>query len=162
MVRAQKISDETYFSLKNEIADFLSVHPNEVIVVGSTKLGFSIVPAKRYSPFGDQSDIDVAIISQRRFDLIWTSVFEYEHEIGFWANRDKFSKYLLRGWIRPDKLPPSRKFSFGNDWFEFFRQLAASGRFGDIKVSGGLYREWNFLEKYQSICVDKCKQAEIT
>ena len=157
-----QVNDVAYFTLKNEIVDFLKVHPNEVVVVGSAKLGFSIVPDKRYQEFGDRSDIDVAIVSHKCFDRVWLDVFEYDHDAGYWPKKDAFSQYLLRGWIRPDKLPTSKKFAFGNGWFEFFRGLAASGRFGDIKVSGGLYREWVFLERYQSICVEKCKQAEVT
>jgi hypothetical protein len=40
------------------------VYPNEVIIVGSAKLGFSIAPDKRYKPFSETSDIDIAIAEE--------------------------------------------------------------------------------------------------
>lgn len=44
----QQLADEAYYDLKAAVAEKFEIHPSEVIVVGSTKLGFSIVPAKRY------------------------------------------------------------------------------------------------------------------
>jgi hypothetical protein len=55
------LDQDDYFELKSEVSDRFSVHPSEVIVVGSGKLGFSISPLKRYRRFGDESDIDLAI-----------------------------------------------------------------------------------------------------
>jgi hypothetical protein len=48
----RQLAEEAYFNLKAAVAEKFEIHPNEVIVVGSTKLGFSIVPEKRYRPFG--------------------------------------------------------------------------------------------------------------
>jgi hypothetical protein len=44
------------------------------VVVGSAKLGFSIVPDKRYRAFGETSDIDVVLCSSALFDLFWEDV----------------------------------------------------------------------------------------
>src|SRR4051812_13102203 len=59
------LNDDDHFAIRNEVATNFSLHPNEVFLVGSSKLGFSIAPSKRYKPFGDTSDIDLALVSDR-------------------------------------------------------------------------------------------------
>jgi hypothetical protein len=71
-----QLDDERYYVLKAAVAEKFEIHPNEIIVVGSTKLGFSIVPAKRYRAFGETSDIDVAIVSPQLFDRVWHESFQ--------------------------------------------------------------------------------------
>ena len=150
------LSQDKYFDLRSEIAERFQLHPNEVLVVGSAKLGFSIVPDKLYCPFRDESDIDVVIVSSKLFDEIWEAVFNYKEAVGYWPEYKKFTEYLFRGWIRPDKLPPSTVFQAGKDWWDFFREVTRSGMYGDYKIAGGLYKSWFFLENYQRICVQKC------
>ena len=155
-----QLDDERYYGLKAAVAEEFAIHPNETIVVGSTKLGFSIAPEKRYRAFGETSDIDVAIVSPQLFDRVWHEVFRYLDSARSWQYRREFANYFVRGWIRPDKLPPGENFQFTQDWFEFFRSLSHSRDFGDIKISGALYRDWIFLEKYQESCILKCREAE--
>jgi hypothetical protein len=154
------LRDDDYFKLKVSVAEHFEIHPNEVVVVGSAKLGFSIVPKKRYRPFRDSSDIDVAIVSSRLFERIWYELFLYEQSMSAWATRDELASYFMRGWLRPDKLPPSRSFMLTSEWFEFFRKLSGSRQFGYIKIAAGLYHGWTFLEGYQKICVAKCIENE--
>lgn len=125
-------------------------------MVGSGKLGFSIVNSKRYRPFSDTSDIDVAIISPILFDAIWHNVYDYSFSGGYWPEEKAFKEYLFRGWIRPDKLPPSHKFALCKDWWDFFRSITSTGRYGPYKISAGLYRNWHFLETYLSVCINEC------
>lgn len=152
------LDDDKYFELKLEISEHFKLHPSEVIIVGSGKLGFSIANGKRYKPFGDTSDIDIAIISPQLFDQFWKEIFDYSNSGAFWTESEHFKKYLFKGWIRPDKLPNSPYFSLRKDWFEFFRTLTGNGRYGSYKIAAGLYKSWHFLEEYQSICVKQCKQ----
>lgn len=148
----------SYFDLKSEVADHFEMHPNDVLVVGSAKLGFSIAPKKRYREFHDESDIDVVLVSPLLFDKVWEAVFNYWKSGSYWERHQKFKDYLFRGWIRPDLLPPSRMFSIGEDWWEFFRSVTRSGRYGDYKISGALYKSWHYLESYQTLCVDSCRE----
>ena len=150
------LSSNQYFDLRSEIADHFELHPNEVLVVGSAKLGFSVVPKKRYRSFGDKSDIDVALVSSKLFDKVWEDVFSYRYEKRNWNEYEDFADYLFRGWIRPDLLPRSSEFPFWEEWWEFFRQITSSGKYGDYKIVGALYRSYFFLENYQGICVQKC------
>ncbi len=158
------IAESKYFELKDLVSEYFDIHPSQVIIVGSGKLGFSISenkvkdpPKLRYRYFGDDSDIDVAIISEKLFDKIWEEVYDYYGEKGFWYSMPAFSKYLFQGWIRPDKLPPSKKFKVANDWWDFFQMITNSDKFGSYKISAGLYKSWYFLENYQMTAVNQCK-----
>jgi hypothetical protein len=153
------LSADQYFALKQCISHQFGIHTTEVLVVGSAKLGFSIAPNKRYRPFGESSDIDVALCSSQLFDDIWSDVFKYWARGESWPGLDDFRKYLFRGWMRPDKLPPSNSFPRSKEWWEFFRKLAAKGEFGPYKITGALYKSWDFLESYQQKCVGDCKFA---
>lgn len=150
------LSDDVYFDLRGAVAEHLSVHTNEVLVVGSSKLGFSIAPRKRYRPFGETSDVDVAVVSTTLFDEIWKGVHAYSQGGGYWDHQRDFQKYLLQGWIRPDKLPPSDTFEQANRWWELFRRLSASRKYAQIKVSGALYKNWYFLEAYHVKAAEGC------
>lgn len=154
------LNQDAYFELKNRVSQQFGINPAEVVVVGSAKLGFSIAPEKRYRFFGDSSDIDVALCSTDLFDLIWANVFDYWRRGGYWEGLGEFRKYLFRGWIRPDKLPPEKSFEICQEWWDFFRRLASTGAFGSYKITGALYKNWHFLESYQAKCVIDCKQAE--
>jgi hypothetical protein len=153
----QMLNKEQYFGLRLLIAKQFKVHPNEVLVVGSAKLGFSIAPKKKFRPFGDKSDIDVVIVSDTLFCSVWSSVYSFWKDKVIWESEGDFKKYLFRGWIRPDKLPPSAKFDFSKMWWEFFREITSKGDFGPYKISGALYKSWDFLESYQNFAVQYCK-----
>ena len=57
--------------LKAEISSHFGERPENVYLVGSAKLGFSIAPHKLWQPFSDESDIDVVIISEDLFKSLW-------------------------------------------------------------------------------------------
>jgi hypothetical protein len=131
---------------------------NEVLLVGSAKLGFSIVKTKRYKPFGEESDIDVAIVSSRLFDEFAQATFDYWRRHRYWPRYEHHVTYQFPGWIRPDFLPPDLQ--LGRAWWEFFRRLTSEGVFGSYQIKGGLYKSWHYLESYHSVCIEECKRSE--
>lgn len=168
------LDHELYYELKQDIATKFSIHPSDVVMVGSGKLGFSIsekvikdketnkiIETKpKYRAFGDQSDLDIAILSSNLFDEIWYRLYEYKKTKSYWPREKKFIQYLFEGWIRPDKLPPSTTgLEIQQDWFEFFSGLTNSGKYGDLSITAGLYKNWGFLEGYQIESIINCKKA---
>lgn len=150
------LKDDLYFKLRSEVAAQFKIHPNEVLVVGSAKLGFSLSPNKLFRHFSDDSDIDVVLVSSWLFDQVWRSVFDFWRDGGYWERQEPFQKYLFQGWLRPDQLPPSHRFSFCRDWWEYFRKLTSKGEYGAYKVAAALYKDWYFLERYHRISIDAC------
>ena len=125
---------------------------------GRQSWDFQLSRANAIVHFGEYSDIDVALCSDELFDAIWKDVFDYWARPEFWLGLDDFRKYLFRGWI---KFPiASKSFARSQEWWEFFRQLTTGGDFGPYKVTGALYKNWHFLEKYQEKCVHDCKLSE--
>lgn len=152
------LSKNDYHSLRLKVGNEFNVHPNDVLVVGSAKLGFSIAPQKQYRTFGETSDIDVVIVNSALFDTFWRSVYHMWKEKVLWNTETDFKKYLFQGWIRPDKMPVSNKYSITDDWWEFFRQLTSTNEFGPYKINGAIYKDWYFLEGYQNFAVQNCKE----
>ena len=149
-------------ALRRAVADRFGVAMRDVIITGSAKLGFTVVAKERrpiFSPFGNSSDIDVAIISRELFTSLWRASFNYMTEHGDWPDVNSFRRFLMRGWLRPDRLPKGELFPESRKWFDFFRELTASGRFGPYKISGGVYYDEWFWENYASLAFKDCRLA---
>ncbi|MGW5355313.1 hypothetical protein ACWERV_32940 [Streptomyces sp. NPDC004031] len=154
------INDDDRYNLKEEIASefSLKVH-QDIFIVGSAKLGFSISPPKRYRLFGDRSDIDVAIVSHDLYEKVWHETHEYMESGAYWKEKQNFERYLAWGWIRPDKLPRSASFDFTDTWWNFFRSLQRSRRYGPYKIAAAIYHDMSFLTKYQMNSVAACRDS---
>lgn len=155
------LSNEQQASLRRRVSDQLNVSVRDIVLVGSAKLGFTLrnKPNRpRLSHFGDESDIDVAVISGPLFIKYWEAAFVHWSEKSDWVKAEKFRKYLFRGWLRPDMLPADPEFALSKDWFEFFRELQATGEFGGYKVAAGIYLNEHFWEEYVGASLTECRQ----
>lgn len=139
------------------------------IVVGSAKLGFSIIekrvpgqtPKPRYRDYRPgRSDIDMAIVSPSLFGKIWSGLAYYG------ANRNPFpwrsedlGIYMLHGWLRPDKFPDDGPQQI-LDWFKFMETLNRSPHFQYLRLRCGLYHSQYFLDIYQQRGVADAQRAE--
>ena len=155
------LSEHSFFEIRDRVASHFCVEFSEVVVVGSAKVGFSIAPTKRYREFCDDSDIDVAVISERLFTRVWREAYAYQQSRADWPKARDFFKYLVHGWIRPDKLPNSDTFEFTSDWWSFFNELSGTQEFGPYKVRGGLYHSWFFFFQYQMKCIEDCAGEQL-
>ena len=155
------IDTETYWLLRNEIARKFSIHPNNVVVVGSSRLGFSLKKEKRFN-LTTPKDIDIAIVSEQLFGCYWDMVFNVVRFNRSWPHQNKknmaFVSSLFSGWITPHRLPNLTSFQLARDWAEFFNELTRSRVCGIRGVSARLYRDWSRLEAYQEIMVNECKR----
>lgn len=153
------IGEDDAFDLAHVVGDRWGVHPNrDIYLVGSAQLGFSISPSghKRWRAFGDQSDIDLAIVSERLFEEFWNALDIYISRPTSWDRRSRCEKSLASGWIRPDLLPTE----MADDWFGFFRELQRSRLYGGgVKIAAGIYHSMGFLERYQAGAIRECREA---
>ncbi|GAB2899774.1 hypothetical protein ACCI51_18125 [Microbulbifer echini] len=152
------LDNHQIFEIRETICENFQIEYNDVILVGSGKLGFSIKPSRRFRAFNDDSDIDIAIVSTKLFEKIWEEAYLFKKSGADWPSSNRFFKYISEGWIRPDKLPTSSYFTFTAEWWNFFNDLTSSNRFGPYKVRGGLYHSHFFLQEYQTICIEQCIQ----
>lgn len=156
--RAYVLTQDEEFELRKRVSQHFGMNPDGVKVVGSSQLGFSIAPTKRYRPFHDASDIDIAVISPEAFDRIWLQAHEYVEENGPWRQIEDFRKYLMMGWIRPDKLPREQSFAVASEWVSAMGEIGRLTKNGAFKIAAGLYRTHTFLESYQLRSTKLCQE----
>jgi hypothetical protein len=129
---------------------------NDIIVVGSAKIGFSLGPDTFARSFSDSSDIDVVVIDHMLYDAVWSTVLRWHYPrrrrglAGVdqsWADHRKTEFYW--GWLQPhrltfdglslpDTLTPLR--DLRTRWFDAFQTLSRYPAFARRDISGRLYR----------------------
>lgn len=148
--------ENKYFDFRNRIAKRFGVQYQEVFIVGSSKLGFSY---QNNTEFSLESDIDVVIVNEQLFDKYQIAISDYQYEldkfyqtrtIGEMQQYEKFMKYFIKGWMRPDYIPTSFSIELLRDeWFQFFRTISnGKSEVGNYRVSGGLFKNMLYFEKY--------------
>lgn len=148
--------EEEFYEFRECIANKYQINFHEVLILGSAKLGYSY---HKDSIFSAESDIDVALVNERLFEDFIESICTYQYAKGkalFTTNQDeekqyfRFLKYLVRGWMRPDLLPKRVQVkTIRKEWFDFFKSISyGKSSVGDYIVTGGVFKNYHFLEKY--------------
>lgn len=158
----EEIETGEEFDFKKCLSESLNVHYRDLIIVGSAKLGFSIKPDKANNSFYEykefdqdykvdnnknKSDIDVAIISEKLFDLLLLNLYKqsdcYRSNELVWGDRSSFAKYILKGWFRPDFMPLDFKISPSTAPVikEFEKKYRRC-------INIGIYKSWFYFESY--------------
>jgi hypothetical protein len=162
------VTDKQLEIIQNSVsrATGIKVQPCEIIIVGSAKLGYGLFEKKQkdqdvlpaFRPFSGNSDIDIAFVSSTLFDAVWNELASYAHGKPWMPHRmDKLGDYLVYGWIRPDHIPREARLRTYDIWRDTIRRLTASTYFHRRKLSGALYRDLEFLTKYQARGIAHCK-----
>jgi hypothetical protein len=144
----------------------LSVLEQNVVVVGSAKIGFSMNPDSFPREFSDTSDIDVIVVSDVLFDRVWMTLLEWQYPrrgINLGRIEDEWARFRRKeiywGWLVPneiryeglsfpDTLKPLRNISA--KWFNTFQGLSLYPEFARRQVSGRLYRTWEHALRYHT------------
>jgi hypothetical protein len=149
--------ENDYYYFRKRIADNFKVEFYEVLIVGSSKFGFS--PYK-FSEFSLDSDIDVVIFNEKLFEHYFELVSEYQYLVKNQTIRlnakqykeyFRFVKYFIRGWMRPDLLPQNTTAfeELKNGWDDFFKSISHSkSEVGNYIVKAGLFKNQKYAEKY--------------
>jgi hypothetical protein len=154
---AFKSEPETCVALADHIHRELKVPAENVFVVGSSKTGFSLNPDHFGAPFGENSDIDVAVVGQELFDSAWRILraWHYPYRIGRfpskratgWASERRRSVFFgllepgaisYEGLSFPDALRPLQELTV--KWFNAFHSLSLTADLARYKVEGILFR----------------------
>lgn len=157
--------EEDFYEFRDCIAKYFKINFHEVFILGSAKLGYSYHKDSVFSP---ESDIDVALINEKLFEWYYINICDYQYEIDKGMitmteiekqRYNEFLQYLIKGWMRPDKLPAKLQIlSMKQDWFDFFRSISyGKSSVGNYKVAGGLFKNYHYLEKYYTESLLKFK-----
>lgn len=155
---------ETEYTIRNRFASLYTVPLAAVQIIGSAKTGFSLVKKSAFVP--KTSDLDVAIIDARLFQLFWEEAYEISR--GFEANRfqdplrdglvivgggqRRFLDYLQRGIIAPEYLPPG---NLRQKLIADSERISASNRQNFAKISAFFYASELFFQSKQQDAVEK-------
>lgn len=159
--------ESEFFSFKQRICQKFAVAHTDVLIVGSAKLGFS--PYK-WTEFSLDSDIDLVIVSNELFYRIAGLAADLEYRIRAqdvflrsrqWSDYQKFLRYLLIGWMRPDVLPRVDPcLIFKDEWFGFFSDISfGKSEVGNYNVSAAVFRSHRELEVYTVESVKKSRNS---
>lgn len=154
-----------YYDFREQIASHWHVGFQEVLILGSAKLGYSY---HKNSVFSYESDIDVAIVNQSLFESFYLEIrnFQYRIESGLETltfhektEYNRFLSYMIKGWMRPDILPVKITGELSKDeWFNYFRSISYSNNLaGNYKVSAGLFKSFGYMEYYYTNSIKKLK-----
>lgn len=148
-----------YDDLKIFLSEKLDVHVNNIAIVGSAKLGYSITPSKNklFKPFSDKSDIDIAIVSPEIFRQSWNAFIELSKK-GYLHDYQNITSNIFRRFVMLKK-PDHRS--------EFFRYW--SGKIDPCKkdlqtvfsiandINYRIYESWEAIESYHCNGIEKLK-----
>jgi|GEM_PF-2961143 len=149
--------EEAYSAFKEQVSQLVP-QAEAVYIVGSGNWGFSLNPNKIWEPFRPESDIDVAVVSEHQFLLIWEELRQIHRKN--WYKLDDETRTRLRrngenvycGFVSPAWIP----FKSNASAFAFRRVLnkLQGERVGYRRVTMMYYR--NMVE-----LVDYCKRGFI-
>jgi len=135
-------------------------------VVGSAKLGFGLLEKKlktgeflpAFRSFRPESDIDLAVISSRLYQLIWDELSTHANNSSKMPwDSGKLGDYMVHGWLRPDHFPKNVRLRRCDDWSDIFRSLSADRELGRRPIRGALYHSHEHLRMYQLRGLSQCR-----
>jgi len=163
--------------LTDHLCGKMNVVANDIAVVGSAKIGFSLSPDNFPRKFSSYSDVDVVVVSGPMFDEVWHTMLRWNYPRRFilsgadweWSKHRRNDLYW--GWFRPDAirfeglsfpdvLKPIRNVSTA--WFNAFQSLSLISDFSSRKIEGRLYRTWEHALRYHADGLQQIKQITKT
>jgi hypothetical protein len=121
--------------------------------VGSASLGFSLSPDKSLRKFDSGSDIDVAVVSYRHFELAWDHLRKLGAQLlamPLEAQRAVTSHkrgYVFAGAIATDSILPY--LPFAARWLPAFAHMAGLAPTESRTIKARIYRDFDALREYQ-------------
>lgn len=158
-----------YDTLRRYIADTLGLPADDVTIVGSARIGYSLSPPPAYgTPFSANSDLDFAAVSRQLFEGLVAVFDQWKADVAagrenprnarehtFWeANLDNLPSNIENGLLDTYKLPNRYELAIKVNqtmWrtVEKLRLTLSLDR--KLHASLRVYRDWNALYRQQLI-----------
>jgi hypothetical protein len=147
--------DETKWrKWRTELAFDLDVDQQSVFLVGSSAVGVSLNPHKNLRIFGDDSDVDVAVLSYRHFEDGWRTLRSMSRTARLRLSpaaqidlKEHAPNYIYFGSIATDRILSA--LPFGPRWAKAIEQAKTRAPTLDRDVKLRLYRDVESLRRYQ-------------
>lgn len=152
-----------YDALRDHLGAQMNIPRENLTIIGSGKIGFSLAPDRFGVPFGEHSDVDVLVVSEALFDSIWLDLLRLPRS--YFARLSRRNKTQIHNHVEQiywGRMWPNdlvRVSRAAGAWVGAFRSLSRNPRLARYETSGRLYRTWDHAEVYH---VDRLTQlAEV-
>ena len=152
-----------YIGWKRTLGTAIDVDPACLMVVGSAAVGCSMNPGKNLKTFDEQSDVDVAVISNHYFNAAW----RYLRMNGSRRMRldprtrnawdEHVSRYIYWGTIATDRL--LGVLPFGLKWMKATSAMGLAAPTKGRDVNLRIYADYEALRAYQTISVKNIRET---
>jgi hypothetical protein len=151
---------------KSVVSQTLEISFNNIAIVGSSKTGCSLTPvngkiSKLFRRFNDESDIDIAIVSDKLFQKYW-DLFRHSYSEVNKRHYDYISRGIYRGYINEKYL--SIIDGCRKEWNEKAsnsKKILRNELYIQPEITYRLYRSWEDFEEYHIQSIDKIKRGEM-
>ena len=141
-------------AMLRELSRGLQVPRQDICVVGSARIGFSISPYKFGLPFNQYSDLDIVVVSPLLFDSSWVDMLTNRHIP--WSRLTQPTRnhliehrerhHIYNGWINPHFV--AEALCIGERWVTTFDGLSRIPFLSSRPIGGRLYRTWAHARAY--------------
>jgi hypothetical protein len=174
-------SAAVYEDLRGWLASQLGVHPKEVTLIGSARMGYSVAPPPGFGRrFNEQSDLDLSIVSADLFRRVAETfdIFSADYAAGvvvprsarereLWDENIAFGKRNIpQGFFDPNKVPNFGRYPIAQQvsqamWSLLKKLEATPGAPRVRKASTRVYRDWeSFIKRVSFNLLTATKGAE--
>jgi len=148
-----------YDDLKIFMSEMLDVHVNNIAIVGSAKLGYSITPSKEklFKPFSSNSDIDIVIVSPEIFRQSWSAFIELKNK-GYIHQYQKITSNIFQRFVMLKQ--PNHKSDFFRHWngkIEPCKKDLQTVFSMSHDINYRIYESWEAVEFYHCNGIEKLK-----
>lgn len=143
----------SYIEWKEELCKRLQVDSRAMLLIGSACCGFSLNPYKNLRDFDSDSDIDIALVSNRHFDLSWHVLRNLGSRYYSLTPRQKNdvdehrNRLVYYGCIATDKILPL--LPFAKAWIPALEETSSNSQMGGREAKVRVYRDFESLRAYQ-------------
>ena len=154
----------TYNQMLRAIAKGLGIPKDDICIVGSGRIGFSLSPLKYGEKFNRRSDLDIVVVSPELFDPSWFNILANSRIRWSALRRDtqeslkdhREQHHIHNGWIYPHSVVEA--LDIGQAWLNTFNGLSVIPDLSTRKVGSRLYRSWQHARIYHRRSLDQVKK----
>lgn len=149
---------------KSVVSQTLEISFNNISIVGSSKTGCSLTPiseqrSKLFRGFNDESDIDIAIVSEKLFLKYW-DLFRHSYSEVNKRHYYHISRGIYRGYINEKYL--SIIDGCRKEWNEKAsdsKKILRNELYIQPEITYRLYRSWEDFEEYHIQSINEIKRG---
>jgi hypothetical protein len=146
---------------KTTLARLLEVDPQDIVLIGTAAIGYSLNPHKAYKAFDDTSDIDCSVISPYHFELAWRYLRQLRPS---WLSLPSSTRraieihrknYVFSGTIASDSI--LALLPFGSIWQSALDEMSKIPPTVGKSVKLRIYKDYDALRHYQASGIERLR-----